>query len=150
MAKPKLAASEPVHGWIILGLFAAALFFVPMPQWAIEQYYSRDTYPWLQNWMTTISNVLPIAVLDLLIAVVGLLVLFRVLRLISALFTRGIIDAIWESIRRVIHMDPVTVALSISAPVRCRFPVRAPSRAPAGSARRPARGRAARRLPPPS
>src|SRR6186997_2486362 len=103
MAKPKLAASEPVHGWIILGLFAAALFFVPMPQWAIEQYYSRDTYPWLQNWMTTISNVLPIAVLDLLIAVVGLLVLFRVLRLISALFTRGIIDAIWESIRRVIR-----------------------------------------------
>lgn len=103
MAKPKLAASEPVYGWIILGLFAAALFFVPMPQWAIEQYYSRDTYPWLQNWMTTISNVLPIAVLDLLIAAVGLLVLFRVLRLVSALFTRGIIDTIWESIRRVIR-----------------------------------------------
>lgn len=103
MANPKVGASEPVHGWILLGLFAAALFFVPMPQWAIEQYYSRDTYPWLQNWVTTVSNVLPIAVLDLLIAAVGLLVLFRVLRLLSGLFQRGIIDAIWESIRRVIR-----------------------------------------------
>ena len=42
------------------------------------------------------------------------------------------------SSRRVAHTEPVTVALSISAPVRSRSPGRAPSRAPGASTPRPA------------
>ena len=38
-----------------------------MPPWIIEDFYSRDMYPWLQNIVTTVTNLLPLAVLDLIL-----------------------------------------------------------------------------------
>jgi hypothetical protein len=40
---------------------------VPLPAWAVEEYYSRGIYAPLQRAMTSLSNVAPFALLDLLI-----------------------------------------------------------------------------------
>lgn len=58
-------------GWLIrLSLVAAAIAMalVPMSPTLVERYYSRAAYPALQHLVTTGSNLVPIALLDVLIA----------------------------------------------------------------------------------
>ncbi len=69
----------------------------------VEEYYSRDLYPWLQRVLTTLSNLVPIAVLDLMIAAAVLLVLYRGMRLAMMLFTDGPFAVAWEGIRRIVR-----------------------------------------------
>ena len=59
----------PVRGWLLAPFVALVLFLVPMPAWAVDEFYSRDLYPWLQRWMTALTNLAPFAVLDLLIVI---------------------------------------------------------------------------------
>jgi Protein of unknown function (DUF3810) len=49
---------------VIAAIAAAA---VPLPAWAVEQYYSRGIYGPLQRAVTTLSNAAPFALLDFLI-----------------------------------------------------------------------------------
>ena len=61
-------------------LAAAAAALSPLPASWIERWYSNDFYPRLQIRMTTASNTLGIALLDLLIATVVVLVVLSLIR----------------------------------------------------------------------
>lgn len=49
-------------------LIAAALFLIPVPSRWVERVYSNGVYPRAQHVATSISNVIPVAVFDLLLA----------------------------------------------------------------------------------
>ena len=102
MARYSLNA-EPVRFWIIAPLLALALFFVPAPPWVVDKFYSRDMYPWLQTWFTSASNLVPFAVLDVLILLVTIAVGWRLIRLFNVTRERGVMDALWEGFRRTVR-----------------------------------------------
>jgi hypothetical protein len=79
---------------------AAILFFAPIPPWVVDEFFARDLYPWLQRGLTTVTNLVQFAVLDVLLALVALALGYRLIRLLIAAVTRGPIDAIWEGVRR--------------------------------------------------
>ena len=111
MATRELKPPEPVRWWVLATLFALALVLVPVPGWIVEELYSRDTYPWLQNLLTTATNVLPFALLDVLLAAAAVAAAYRAVRLLNVMRQRGIIDAVWEAVRRVIRFAAVLVIL---------------------------------------
>jgi Protein of unknown function (DUF3810) len=102
---------EPVRGWLAATLLALVLAFAPVPAWLVDQFYSRDMYPFVQRWMTGFSNLFPIAVLDVLLVAMFVGVLYRVRRLFVVLQQRGVIDAAWEGFRRLIRVAAVVVIL---------------------------------------
>jgi hypothetical protein len=111
MAQSNTLNPEPVRLWIISLVVAAIVFFSPVPTWIIEDFYSRDMYPWLQGIVTSLTNPLPLAVLDLILIVVTFAVFFRILRLFRVLRQRGIMDALWEATRRLIRAVCVVAVL---------------------------------------
>jgi hypothetical protein len=52
-------------------VIAAAAALLPIPASLVERYYSSGVYPVWQTWMTTASNAVPVALLDVLIVVVA-------------------------------------------------------------------------------
>jgi hypothetical protein len=110
MARYSLNA-EPVRLWIFAPLLAAAVYFAPWPAWVVDQFYSRDMYPWLQTGFTSFTNLLPFAFLDLLIGVVLVAVLFRMKRLFNVTRERGVMDALWEMFRRVVRAVAIVLLL---------------------------------------
>ena len=58
--------------WLIVRLgiilMAAAAALVPLPGWAVEQWYSGALYPSLQSHLTPLTNKVPIALLDVAVA----------------------------------------------------------------------------------
>jgi hypothetical protein len=111
MAKPYSLNPEPVRLWIVAAVIALLVYFVPLPAWVIEDFYSRDMYPWLQGLVTAGTNLLPLALLDLILIVVAFAVLFRLRRLFYVMRQRGIMDALWEGFRRVVRAAAVIVIL---------------------------------------
>ncbi len=111
MAKSNSLNPEPVTWWVVSLILAAIVFFSPVPPWVIEDFYSRDMYPWLQGIVTSITNPLPLAILDLILMGVTFAVLFRILRLFRVLRQRGIMDALWEATRRLIRAGCVIAVL---------------------------------------
>ena len=75
--KPK---SDRVLGWVVLPVVAVILMFAPLPDWAINGFYSDSVYPQLQRVVTSGTNFLPFAILDVLIVAALLLTLFTILR----------------------------------------------------------------------
>lgn len=47
---------------------AATAALVPLPAALIERFYSNGLYPWLQSWLTPFANLLPFALIDVLLA----------------------------------------------------------------------------------
>lgn len=92
---------EPVRWSLLAPLFALVLIFVPVPAWVVEDFYSRDMYPWLQNIFTGGTNLLPLALVDAMLIVLALATLFRIRRLFNVMRQRGVVDAVWEATRRV-------------------------------------------------
>jgi hypothetical protein len=90
---------------------ALALLLVPVPGWVVEELYSRDTYPWLQDILTAGTNVVPFAVLDVLLLGGIVATVFRIVRLFNVARQRGIVDAIWEGLRRVIRFAAVLAVM---------------------------------------
>ena len=68
-------------------------------------------YPWLQGIVTSVTNPLPLAVLDLILIVVTFAVLFRMFRLFRVLRQRGVMDALWEAARRLARAVCVAAVL---------------------------------------
>jgi len=93
-----------VHWWIGLSILALVVAFSPVPPWAVDQFYAREMYPWLQTWLTTATNLLPIAVLDVLLIALLALGGIRAGRLWMTARNWGAIAAVWELVRRVIRM----------------------------------------------
>jgi hypothetical protein len=102
---------EPVRLSLIAPLFALVLIFLPVPPWVVEDFYSRDMYPWLQNIFTTGTNFLPLALLDALLIALVLATVFRVRRLFNVMRQRGVFDAMWEGMRRVVRIAGLGVIL---------------------------------------
>jgi hypothetical protein len=96
-------SKAPVHLWLTAPIIALVLFFAPIPAWAVEEYYSRDVYPWLQRGLTTASNLVDLALIDLLIAALFVLLLFRVTRLAMLALHVSAFDALSEAGRRVLR-----------------------------------------------
>jgi len=92
---------EPVRWSLVAPFVAVLLFFAPVPQWAVEGFYSRDLYPWVQNVFSAGSNLMPFAVIDAMIVIAVVAVLYRIVRLFRVARRRGVIDAIWEAVLRV-------------------------------------------------
>ena len=111
MAQPNSLNPEPVSWWVVSLLFAVGVYFTPIPAWVVEDFYSRDMYPWFQSGVTTATNTLPLAVLDVILIVVAFAVLFRIRRLFNVLRQRGVMDALWEATRRVVRATCVFVVL---------------------------------------
>jgi len=57
--------------WLRLGLILAALVVAaaPLPPRFVETWYSRGIYPTLQAAITSVSNTIPIALLDITVLV---------------------------------------------------------------------------------
>ena len=64
MAKQQSYAlnAEPVRLSVVAPVLAVLILLVPIPAWIIDDWYSRDMYPWFQSIVTTVTNVLPLAV----------------------------------------------------------------------------------------
>src|SRR5262245_18618605 len=102
---------EPVRWWLVSLVFAILVFFVPLPEWVVEDFYSRDMYPWLQGIVTTVTNTLPLAVLDVILIVTAFAVLFRIRRLYYVIRQHGVMDALWEAFRRIVRVTCVLAVL---------------------------------------
>ena len=64
---------------------AVALALIPLPAGWVERFYSRGAYPWLQSWLTAITNRVRFSVGDvLLVALVLALPIWWIVRIKSA------------------------------------------------------------------
>ena len=109
--KPYTINPEPIRWSIVAPVLALLTVFVPIPAEIVETFYSQDMYPWLQNIFTAGTNVLPFSALDAIVIVLAIAVLFRLRRLYYVARQRGIFDAIWEMVRRVIRTVSIFVIL---------------------------------------
>ena len=97
-------AGEPIRGWFFALLAAMVLAAVPVPAWAVDQFYSRGFYPTVQSWFTTATNFIPFAILDMLIIAAVFLGARRFVRLLSVARHVGVFAAAWEGFRRVVRV----------------------------------------------
>lgn len=98
---------ERVAGWLAAAAVALAMFWTPTPAWMVDEFYSRDLYPWLQNGLTAFSNLVPIAVMDVLIVVAVVAVLYRLAMLVLVARHFTLWTAVWQGIRRVVRAAAV-------------------------------------------
>jgi hypothetical protein len=102
---------EAVHFWFGAWLIAVGLAAVPVPAWMIDRYYSRDAYPILQGVVTTMSNAIPIAVLDLLLLALILLLVWWAVRWVRVARAYGAMSAVWDVFRRVVRTASIVAIL---------------------------------------
>ena len=93
----------PVRRWLLAACVAIALFLIPIPAWVVDEFYSRDLYPWLQTGLTAASNLVPFAIIDVLITGALILVLVRVVLLSVLAWREGLLTALWEGLRRALR-----------------------------------------------
>jgi len=114
------ASAQSVRWWAAASLLAVIAFSVPMPPWVVEQFYSRDAYPWLQAGLTTATNLVPFAVLDVQIGLVLTVALYRLTRLVVVARSRGLFDAVSEATRRLLR-GVAAVALAFMTVWGCNY-----------------------------
>ena len=51
MARTSSLNVEPIRWWVLSPVVALFVALVPIPAWVVDEFYSRDMYPWLQRWM---------------------------------------------------------------------------------------------------
>lgn len=111
MARRPSVAPEPVPGWVVLPVIAFVVAFAPLPASVVDRLYARDMYPWLQTWLTTATNLLPIAVLDVIILAAVVVTLWRAGRVFRLARERGIVDAVWDVTRRLVRAVAVVALM---------------------------------------
>jgi hypothetical protein len=104
-------SSPAIRGWIACTVLALLLFVVPIPPWAVDQFYSRDLYSWLQRLITAASNLVPFAVLDGLLAGAALLIVYRLVRLLGVVGRRGLGEAAAEGVKRLLRAASLVTVL---------------------------------------
>jgi len=87
----------------VLPIAAAVILLVPIPAWFVEEFYSRGVYPWLQLGATSASNLVPIALLDVVILAAVALLVYRIVQFVRAAMSRGVMEASWEALRRTLR-----------------------------------------------
>src|SRR5580765_101598 len=111
MAQSNTLTSEPVRWWLLSAVLAAGAIVVPIPAWVVDEFYSRDMYPWFQRAMTSFTNILPFAVLDIILLLAAFAFLFRLVRLFHVARQRGVVDALWEGFRRIVRVVSIATLL---------------------------------------
>jgi hypothetical protein len=96
-------APAPVRFWMPAAVAAVLAFVVPLPAWAVDEFYSRDLYPWLQSVMTAVSNLLPMAIMDAFIVLAAGLVGYRMVRLLFVSRRHGLLAAARDGGTRLIR-----------------------------------------------
>jgi hypothetical protein len=102
---------QDVPFWFGAWLIAVALVAVPVPAAMVDRYYSRDAYPIIQGAVTTVSNALPIAVLDLLLLALVLLFVRWAVRGVRVARVHGARIAVWDVFRRVVRTASIVAIL---------------------------------------
>jgi hypothetical protein len=115
MARTYSMNPEPIRWWLAAPVFALFVAIVPIPAWIVDDFYSRDMYSWLQGVMTATTNVLPFALLDVILLGIALAVLRRTYKLFHVARQRGIMDALWEAVRRMLRAAAVIFILFLWA-----------------------------------
>jgi hypothetical protein len=59
---------------------AVAAALLPLPRWAVERWYSEGIYPTLQANLTSVTNRIPVALLDVCLALLVIVVVWRLMR----------------------------------------------------------------------
>jgi hypothetical protein len=93
--------------WLIAVVLAAA----PVPASMIDRFYARDAYPILQGVVTTMSNAVPFAVLDLLLLALVLLLVRWAVRGVRVARAGGVTIAVWDLFRRVVRTASIVAIL---------------------------------------
>ncbi len=106
-----MTRGAPVRGWLVAGLGAAVLLLLPVPSHAIEQFYSRGAYLWWQPAVTTISNLLPFAWIDVFLVIAVVLTLRRLVLLVALGKRERVWTALSEGGRRLIRSVAAVVIL---------------------------------------
>jgi hypothetical protein len=101
--------SEPVRWWIAAPVIAILLVVVPIPDWVVERFYSRGFFPYLQGFVTGLSNLVPLAILDLIILGAAILFVVRIVKLFKA----GVFAGAWEGFRRLVRVTGFIVILFV-------------------------------------
>jgi hypothetical protein len=91
----------------LLCVLALIFALAPLPDWMVEQFYSRGVYPNVQIWITTVTNLVPVALLDLMILGALCGVVLRTSSLVVSARRRGIVSAAWEGTRRLLRAAAV-------------------------------------------
>jgi hypothetical protein len=102
---------EAVPFWWSACLIAVLLVAVPVPASMVDRYYSRDAYPIMQGVVTTMSNAIPIAVLDLLLLALILLFVRWAVRGVRVARAHGARTAVWDVFRRVVRTAAIVAIL---------------------------------------
>jgi hypothetical protein len=77
----------------------------------IDRFYSGEFYPTMQSIITSMSNVVPLSLMDLYILALVLLLLRWVVRFFGMLRHHGVVDALWDLIRRVVRTASIVAIL---------------------------------------
>lgn len=97
---------EPVRvrGWILLPALVVAVVAAPWPEWLIEQWYSRDIFPILQQRITGWSNVTGLAWMDAGLVLVAGFLIGLVVRFVRTVRARGWVTGLGEIVRRMVRV----------------------------------------------
>jgi hypothetical protein len=96
-------STQRVPGSLFLPVTAVLIFALPLPDWIVENGYSNGFYRWWQAWLTSLSNLAPLAFLDMFVLGAIALTIWRIVRLVGVARSQGIFGAIWEGLRRLIR-----------------------------------------------
>jgi hypothetical protein len=103
VAQTRLSRPRPVRWWWAAPCAAIILLAAPMPPWAVEQFYARDLYPWVQVALTTLSNLAPFALLDALIVAAVAVSVFRLVRAARLAGAFGVWTALRDLVQRTLR-----------------------------------------------
>lgn len=92
-----------VRFWWLAAFATLAVVAVPWPAWFIEPVFSRAIYPRVQTAMTATSNLVGVAVVDVLLIGVVAYLLWRIIRFIKRIRESGVLSATWELARRLVR-----------------------------------------------
>jgi hypothetical protein len=112
---PAKLNTDKVAGWVVLPVLALLLMFAPMPDWVIEGLYAQDVYPGLQRLVTSATNFLPFAVMDVMLIAALLMVIFSSLRALQIASDRGLVEGLWDAARRLLRGSAALVIVFLVA-----------------------------------
>jgi hypothetical protein len=112
---PAKLNTDQVVGWVVLPVLALLLMFAPMPDWVIDSFYAQDVYPGLQRLVTSATNFMPFAVMDVMLVAILLMVLFALMRVLRIAANRGFVEALWDGLRRALRAGAVLIILFLIA-----------------------------------
>ncbi len=104
-----------VRGWWLVPLAVAAIAVTPWPGWAVEAWYSRAIFPMIQRGLTTVSNLTPVAIIDVGLVLAAVFLVSVAIRVVTAGRARGWRGALWEGARRIVRVAALLALLFLMA-----------------------------------